>query len=80
MNSDLSGLLKSYNNLPELSQHVVDVLIVKYSGVLKYDVARFFQDKIGNKTTQKEYLNILNALIIKELGSCRKPAMIFLLA
>ena len=67
MNQKNSDYLKSYNQLPELSREVVNVLVVKYSGVAKYDAVKYLQGKIGFKTIQKEYQNILNALVQKEL-------------
>lgn len=57
-----SDLLKLYQSLPELSQNVVNVLVVKFSGLLKYSVGRYFQDKLGDHVTQREYENILNRM------------------
>ncbi|MFA5328459.1 MAG: DEAD/DEAH box helicase [Prolixibacteraceae bacterium] len=56
-----------YAQLPDLSRNVINVLVVKYSGVNKYDSLRYFQNKIDAKKAQKEYQNVLNALIEKKL-------------
>jgi len=68
MNSKNPHLIKSYNQLPELSQLVVNLFVIKFSGVIKYDVLRYLQGKIDAKITQKEYQNILNVLVQKELA------------
>jgi SNF2 family DNA or RNA helicase len=67
MDQDNSELLKLYQNLPELSQNVINVLVVKFSGVPKYAVGRFFQDKLENNMTQREYENVLGRLVKNEL-------------
>ncbi len=38
-------------------------MVVKFSGVSRYAVGRYFQEKLGNNVTQKEYDNVLNRLI-----------------
>jgi hypothetical protein len=68
MNPKNPDLFKFYHLLPELSQQVVNLFVVKFSGVIKYDVLRYLQAKIDAKITQKEYQNILNVLVQKELA------------
>ena len=58
-----SDILKSYHSLPELSQNVINLFVVKYSGVAQYDGIKFIQEKMAHKTTQKEIQNVLNFLI-----------------
>ena len=67
MGTNNSDLMKSYQSMADLSMDVVNLLVVKYSGVPQYDIWRYFQEKIGSKTTQKEYQNVMNALIAKGL-------------
>ena len=74
MNPKISDLIKFYNQLPELSQQVVNLFVIKYSGVIKYDVLRYLQGKIDAKITQKEYQNILNVLVQKELAEMSATA------
>lgn len=64
-----SDLLKLYHDLPELSRQVVNVLAVKFSGLIKYAVGRYFQDKLGSQVTQREYENVLDQLVKKGLVS-----------
>ncbi|HAH25481.1 MAG TPA: hypothetical protein DCL77_17285, partial [Prolixibacteraceae bacterium] len=63
MGTNSSDLMKSYNSLADLSLEVMNLLVIKYSGVPQYDIGRYFQDKIGPKTTQKEYQNVVKDLI-----------------
>jgi len=67
MEINSADLLKSYHSLPEFHKSVLNVFVVKYSGVPKYDVLKYIQDKTGNKATQKEYQSVLNALVDKQL-------------
>ncbi len=76
MDQDNSELLKLYQNLPELSQNVINVLVVKFSGVPKYAVGRFFQDKLENNITQREYENVLGRLV-KMIGDIIAAVMMF---
>ena len=62
-----ADLLKSYHSLPELHKNVLNVFVIKFSGVAKYDALKYLQDKIGNKATQKEYQSVLNTLVDKQL-------------
>jgi len=64
---EISVLLKSYKNLPDLAKNVVNLFVVKFSGIPKYDILRYLQNKIESKTTQKEYQNVLNTLVNKDL-------------
>jgi len=68
MNPKNTDRLKFYNQLSDLSQQVVNVFVVKFSGVVKYDVLRYLQGKIDAKITQREYQNILNILVEKGLA------------
>ncbi len=67
MEVNSSDFVKSYRSLPELHRNVINVFVVKYSGVAKYDALKYLQDKTGNKTTQKEYQSVLNTLVEKQL-------------
>lgn len=62
-----ADLLKSYHSLPELHKNVLNVFVIKFSGVAKYDALKYLQDKTGNKATQKEYQSVLNTLVDKQL-------------
>lgn len=67
LNEDIFDLLQSYQVLNPLSKNVLEVLVLKFSGVLKYDVTRFLQNKVDPKIAQKEYQNSLNELVLKNL-------------
>ena len=67
LSEDVLDLLQAYQVLNPLSKNVLDVLVLKFSGVLKYDVTRFLQHKVEPKITQKEYQNTLNDLVLKNL-------------
>ena len=62
-----SDLLKAYDELPELSQNVVNLFVVTFIGIAKYDVGKFLQSYISATITQKEYENVMNSLRKKEL-------------
>ena len=62
-----TDLLKAYDDLPELSQNIVNLFIVTFTGVAKYDVGKFLQTYIYAMRTQKEYDNVLITLQKKEL-------------
>jgi len=62
-----SEILKSYDELPELSQSVVDLLVVTFIGVAKYEVGSFFQTHLKATLTHKEYENVLIKLRKQEL-------------
>ena len=67
MEKKITDLLELYHSLPELNRSVVNLMVVKYSGIPKYDGLRYIQDKTGHQTTQKDYQNVLNVLIAKKL-------------
>ena len=69
MNKQDTDLVNLYNQLHELQQEVINLFAVKFSGLSKYDILRYLQDKIGHKTTQKEYQNVLIFLEKKEMIS-----------
>ena len=67
MNQNNPDLIASYNQLPELHRNVMNVLVVKFSGLTKNEGVRYLQEKTGSKTTQKEHQDVLNYLINKQL-------------
>jgi SNF2 family DNA or RNA helicase len=67
MDLNITDLLNLYNNLQQLSLDVVNVLVVKFSGLSKYAAPKYLQEKISLKITQKEFDNVLISLINKEL-------------
>lgn len=67
MELNSNQLLKSYQSLPKLSQKVINVLVIKYSGLSHYSTPGYFQERIEFNTTQREYLKILKDLTHKEL-------------
>jgi len=62
-----SELLTAYDELPELSQNVVNLFVVSFIGVAKYDGSRFLQTHLKSMITHKEYENVLNKLRKLEL-------------
>jgi len=62
MTSNLSALLKSYHELPEMHRQVVDLLSVKFSGADSYETLRYLQKNISDKYPINKYQTVLKDL------------------
>ena len=62
MTSNLSALLKSYHELPDMHRQVVDLLSVKFVGTDSYATLRYLERNISDKYTINKYQTVLKDL------------------
>jgi len=67
MNTPLTRLLKSYEELPSMQQKVINLLIVYFSDISMFDATQYFRKYLDDRTLVKEYEKVIKNLIKREL-------------
>ena len=62
MTSNLSALLKSYHEQPEMHRQVIDLLSVKFADTDSYETVRYLQKNISDKYPVNKYQTLLKDL------------------
>jgi len=67
MDSNLAALLKSYHALPEIQRQVIELLIVRFSDIAKYDVSTYLQKILSPTFKARECDIVMKDLTNKKL-------------
>jgi len=67
MDSNLADLLESYNALPLIHRQVIDLLIVRFSDIAKYDVFSYLQKNLPSIFKARECDSVIKDMTNKKL-------------